>query len=286
MTNAPPPCSALSRRALVLGALAAGTAPAAAQFGAGARSGVVALRATLGERGPEIGEELVWRIFTVRGSDAQFFAKLEQPRPSVALPVGEYAIHVSYGLATATRQVNVNETGMLLTLPVTAGSLTAKGYLGVPENPLPPHRQRIAVYIPTANNSEGRLVTNNLRPGSVMHLPEGVYHLVSTYSGSNSVVRSDIKIETGRLTEAVVNHKAATMTLKLVRQAGGVAIAGVEWTIETPGGDIIAEAVGAFPNVDVAEGSYSVLARHNEREFRGTMKVEGGVNRDFEIVAE
>jgi hypothetical protein len=119
-----------------------------------------------------------------------------------------------------------------------------------------------------------------------LRLPEGTYHLVSTFSGTNSVVRSDVKVETGRITEAVVNHRAATMTLKLVKEIGGVALAGAEWTIETPGGDIVAEAVGAFPTVDIAEGSYNVTARHNQREYKGVMKVEGGLNRDFEIVIE
>ena len=129
-------------------------------------------------------------------------------------------------------------------------------------------------------------MTDSLRPGSKLALPEGTYHLVSTYSGSNSVVRTDVKIETAKITEASVNHRAATMTLKLVRETGGVAIAGVQWTVETPGGDIVAEAVGAFPTVEIAEGSYPVTARLNDREFKGTMKVEGGQNRDFELVLE
>jgi hypothetical protein len=146
--------------------------------------------------------------------------------------------------------------------------------------------QALRLFIPTANNSEGRLVTSVLRPGAVLRLPEGTYHLVSTYTGTNSVVRSDVKIETGKVTEAAVNHRAATMALKLVRVVGGAALAGTQWTIETPGGDIVAEAAGAFPNVDIAEGAYTVTARHNDREYKGQMKVEGGVNRDFEIVVE
>lgn len=268
-------------------ALSCLVSPAVAQVGPGIqRNGVLALRATYGDRGTEIPDSLVWRIYAVRGANAQLVQQTDVPRPSFVLPAGAYAVHVSHGLATAVRRLSVGETGSVASIPINAGALTVSGHLGVPENPIPPARQKIAVFIPTANNSEGKLVTEVLRPRTKLMLPEGTYHLVSTYSGSNSVVRTDVKVETGKVTEAVVNHRAATMVLKLVRQKGGVALAGVEWTIETPGGDIIAEAAGAFPSVDVAEGTYNVLARHNEREYRGAMKVEGGVNRDFEIVAE
>jgi len=263
---------------LVLGA------PSVFAQGGAVRTGGLTLRATYGERGPEIGAPLIWRIYSARGTDLQLVATSDQPRTSLALPIGDYAIHASHGLATASRLITLGETGQVTSLAINAGGLSVSGYLGVPERPLPGYRQKLALYIPTANNSEGKLVTDNLRPSSIIRLPEGTYHLVSTYTGSNSVVRSDVRIETGKLTEAVINHRAATMTLKLVRQPGGVALAGAQWTIETPGGDIVGEAVGAFPDVDVAEGSYNVLARHNERDYRGVMKVEGGINHDFEIV--
>jgi hypothetical protein len=253
---------------------------------AGTRTGVLSLRATYGEKGGEIAGDLVWRVFAVHGGDAELVVKSQAPKPSLVLPTGQYVVHVSHGLATATRDFNVGETGSVSTVAINAGALTVSGYLGVPERPIPPQRQKLSVFIPTANNSEGKLVTTSLKPFTKLSLPEGTYHLVSTYSGSNSVVRTDVKIETGKVAEATVNHRAATMTLKLVRQKGGVALAGAEWTIETPGGDIVAEAVGAFPSVDIGEGTYNVLARHNDREYKGQMKVEGGVNRDFEIVVE
>lgn len=270
-----------SRRALLALGLAGFARPATAQ-----RSGLLTLRATFGERGAEIAQDLVWRIYSVRGTDAQLVQQSVEARPNFALAPGEYAVHASHGLATAIRTVTVTEIGTAAVIPINAGALVVTGHIGGPERPMPPARQALRLFIPTANNSEGRLVTNVLRPGSVLRLPEGTYHLVSSYTGTNSVVRSDVKVETGKVTEAAVNHRAATMTLKLVRAEGGVALAGTQWTIETPGGDIVAEAVGAFPNVDIAEGAYTVTARHNDREYKGQMKVEGGVNRDFEIIVD
>ncbi len=258
-------------------------APAAAQQ---PNVAALSLRATYGERGADVPADLTWRVYAVQGADISLAATSDQPRPSFVLPLGRYVVHVSLGLATGMRQLDIGGMGAASTVSINAGALAVTGHLGVSDQPIPPGRQRLQLFIATANNSEGRLVTNNLQPGTRLVLPEGVYHLVSTYSGSNSVVRTDVKIETGKLTAASVNHRAASMTLKLVREAGGVAIAGVQWTVETPGGDIVAEAVGAFPTVEVAEGSYPVTARLNDREFKGTMKVEGGQNRDFELVLE
>jgi hypothetical protein len=275
-------------RFLVLSLVFALNIPAAfAQFDPGARASILSLRASYGERGPEISKELVWRIYSVvRGSDVNLVATSDQVRPTLSLPQGEYAIHVSHGLATATRSLFLRETNASLMLPINAGAMMVRGVLGSPDRPLAPHRQKVAVFIPTANNSEGKLISNNLKPGAILRVPDGVYHIVSTYTGSNSVVRSDVRVETGRFSEVVVNHRAATITLKLVRQQGGVALADTQWTVETPGGDIVAEAVGAFPDIDIAEGTYPVIARNNGREYRGQLKVEGGLNRDFEIMVE
>lgn len=52
------------------------------------------------------------------------------------------------------------------------------------------------------------------------------YHVVSAYGSVNATVRSDIRVEAGKLTEATVEHKAAQVTMKLVREKGGEALAG------------------------------------------------------------
>ena len=54
----------------------------------------------------------------------------------------------------------------------------------------------------------------------MIRLPEGTYHVVSTYGDANAIMRSDLKVESGRVTEATLNHRAATVTLKLVGIGG------------------------------------------------------------------
>ena len=102
--------------------------------------------------------------------------------------------------------------------------------------------------------------------GDVILVPDGSYHIVSHYGDGNSVVRSDIRVQTGKLIDAVVTHRAAIITLKLVSQYGGEARANTQWSVLTPGGDVVKELIGAFPRVILAEGEYRAVARSDDRE--------------------
>ena len=99
-------------------------------------------------------------------------------------------------------------------------------------------------------------------------------------------VAPDLKVETGKITEATLNHRAATVTLKLVASIGGEAFAGTAFSVLTPGGDVIREAIGAFPSVTLAEGDYVLIARHESEVYTREFKVESGLNRDVEILAK
>jgi len=135
-------------------------------------------------------------------------------------------------------------------------------------------------------NSEGRLVRAGIKTGELLRLPEGTYHVVSTYGESNAIQRADLKVENGRVTDATMNHRAATVTLKLVAAPGSEAFAGTAFSVLTPGGDTIREAIGAFPQVTLAEGDYVLIARHDGQVFTREFKVESGLDRDIEVQAK
>ena len=97
--------------------------------------------------------------------------------------------------------------------------------------------------------------------------------MVSNYGDGNAVMRNDVRVQAGKLTDARINHRAAVITLKLVGEKGGEALANTAWSVLTPGGDVIKESIGAFPVVILAEGDYVALARNEgkvyNREFQG-----------------
>ena len=110
--------------------------------------------------------------------------------------------------------------------------------------------------------AERRRIAQSVISGDVVLLPAGTYNIVSNYGDGNSVVRSDVNIDAGKLTDIVVTHRAAVITLKLVNNPGGEALANTQWTVLTPGGDVIKESIGAFPRIVLAEGDYHVIARN------------------------
>jgi hypothetical protein len=125
----------------------------------------------------------------------------------------------------------------------------------------------------------------NVVSGDVVMLPEGTYYIVSNYGDANSVVRSDVHVQAGKLTDIVVTHRAAVLTLKLVNDKGGEALANTQWTVLTPGGDTIKESMGAFPRVILAEGEYHLVARNEGRTFQRDFKVITGVDGEVEVLA-
>ena len=85
---------------------------------------------------------------------------------------------------------------------------------------IPPSRLRFSVYEATSDAvGERALIVPDVSPNTVVRLNAGIYHVVSTYGTVNAVIRSDIRVEAGKLTEAMVEHKAAEVTMKLVREA-------------------------------------------------------------------
>jgi hypothetical protein len=99
------------------------------------------------------------------------------------------------------------------------------------------------------------------------------------------VVRSDIRVQAGKLTDVTVTHRAAVITLKLVSDKGGEALANTAWSVITPAGDVIKEYNGAFPKVTLSEGEYRVIAKNEGKVFERPFNVSNGVDGEIEVIA-
>src|SRR5262249_35044365 len=88
-----------------------------------------------------------------------------------------------------------------------------------------------------------------------------------------------------KLTDATINHRAAIITLKLVNERGGEARADTQWSVLTPGGDVVKESIGAFPRVILAEGEYRAIARNDNRTYESEFRVVAGVDRGAGVMA-
>jgi len=100
----------------------------------------------------------------------------------------------------------------------------------------------------------------------------------------NAVVRADLRVEPGQLTDATLYHKAAQVSFKLVSEAGGEAIADIDWTVKTADGQTVFTNIGAFPSTVLAEGDYLVLAKRGEQVYNREFQVQPGPAREIEVL--
>ncbi|WP_196223409.1 hypothetical protein [Roseibium sp. RKSG952] len=231
---------------------------------------------------------LIWRIYsevtndegrleliaTARGGDAEF-----------RLDPGSYLIHTSYGHATATNRIVIGREVQSKMVTLNAGGVTLDAAFG-DDTPLVSPELKFDIYgTEFDERGERELVVGDVKPGKIIRLNSDTYHVVSTYGAANAVVRADVQIIAGKLTEATIYHEAADITLKLVNELGGEAIANTSWSVLSPGGDVVVEANGAFPDFVLAAGEYEVVARNSGRTYQDKFTVQPGVDREVEVLA-
>lgn len=228
---------------------------------------------------------LVWRVYAdnADADKAVLVRKTDEPAPILTLDPGAYIVHVTWGLATGTRRVVVGQTPINEKIMLSAGGLRLGATLG--DMRIPKDKLSFSIYVTANNDPQGRVIVDNARADEIIRLPEGNYRVVSTYGDTNANAAADVRVETGKVIDAIMRHRAATVTLKLVANPGAEAIANTTFSVLTPGGDTIREAIGAFPSMTLAEGDYIVIARNGGRVFTQEFKVKSGVDRDVEVLA-
>ncbi|MBW9061763.1 hypothetical protein JNB71_00355 [Rhizobium herbae] len=251
----------------------------------------IRLEALLTEKGSPVEQGLTWRVFSpIPGSDGKLplLATSEGGSAAFQLIPGEYFVNVAFGRAGATRKIKIAEAGPVekQVLVLDAGGVMLNAVSGSDVR-IPPGELSFSIFsADEKENGERALVVADVKPGTVVRLNTGTYHVVSNYGSVNAVIRADIQIEAGKLTEATIQHRAAKLTLKLVSEPGGEAIADTAWSILTSSGDVVSESVGAFPTLVLAEGGYTAIARNNEKIFQRDFTVKAGVNTDVEVLLD
>lgn len=250
--------------------------------------GEITLSAQLTDKGADITRGLVWRVFRPKADEHGKLPLVASAHGGTAkfdLEPGSYLVHAAYGRAGATKRITVGKEARRETLVLDAGGLELDATLSGGAR-IPPEKLRFSIYEgQAAAGDDGTLILPNVRPNTVVRLNAGTYHVVSTYGKVNAVIRSDIRVEAGKLTEATVEHRAAEVTLKLVRETGGEAIADTSWSVLNESGDPIKETVGAFAPMVLAEGDYTVVAKNRDRIYQRDFSVEAGKNEEVEVIA-
>ena len=247
----------------------------------------LSLSARFGKELGAIGGGLDWRVYAAKAEPGGRYKLVKEDKtasPTLVLPAGNYIVHVDFGLATAVKPVSLRGPAVREEFDLPAGGLRIEGRVGNAR--VPPNQISFDVYKGSQfEPGDRRPIAERIQTGAVIVVPEGTYYIVSNYGDANATVRSDIRVQAGKLTDVTVNHRAAAITLKLVGEKGGEALANTAWSVLTPGGDVIKESIGAFPRVILAEGEYRAIARNEGKVYEREFKVVPGVDGDVEVLA-
>src|SRR5213078_985545 len=258
-------------------------APAAPAVPTG--QGALAVSARFGRDLPAINGGLHWRVYRTEQNGITRIVKEDKgPAPTFILPPGAYVVSAGFGLANVTKALQLRPETMKDVFEIPAGGLRIEGRVGdarIPQGQISFDLYKGSQFEP----GDKRPIVTAIMTGDIVLLPEGSYHVVSNYGDANATVRSDIRVEVGKLTDATINHRAAIITLKLVTERGGEARANTQWSVLTPGGDVIKESIGAFPRVVLAEGDYRAIARNDNKTYEGSFRVVNGVDGEVEVIA-
>jgi hypothetical protein len=242
------------------------------------------LEARLLPAGPAVTEGLIWRVFAAQpNGDGQLplVQEAEGGTAKLHLAAGDYLVHAAFGRAGATKRITVAEDDQVESLVLDAGGLMLSSVVG-DDRSIEAERLTFEVQ---QQDETGEMVTvvPKATAGRVLRLAAGTYHVISRYGSVNAVVRADIEVEAGKLTEAVMRHTGAEVTLKLVAEEGGEALANTSWTVTTQDGIEVHESVGAFPSIILAAGTYTAVAQHQGEIYSRDFQVEPGLARDIEV---
>jgi hypothetical protein len=251
----------------------------------------VTFKALISEQGPNLQSGLTWRVYAAKASPEGGGFKLlsthREANPTAALLPGEYLVNAAYGLSNLTKKIKV-ESGRSLeeTFVLNTGALKLAALL--------PSGEKLAdgaVKFDILSDEEDQFgnrhkILGNARPGVVIRLNAGAYRIESLYGDANAIVKADVTVEPGKVTEATIKQTGAKTTLKLVQSLGGEALADTKWTILTSAGDVVKENAGALPTHILAPGSYAVVADHGGLSYTRKFSIETGEAKQVEVVVD
>lgn len=244
------------------------------------------LKARLNQDGPDIPTGLVWRVFAPEaGPDGQLALIASSKGGSAVfnLPEGSYLVHAAYGRAGATKRITLTSGNRHEVMTLDAGGMKLSAVLP-DEGEIKSDLLRFSIYADEDNNDRS-LIVPDVKPDTIIRLNSGTYHVVSNYGTANATIRADIRVEAGKLTEATVEHRAAEVILKLVREKGGEALADTSWSVLNASGDVVRESAGAYSSMVLIEGDYVAVAKNKDRIYQRDFKVTSGDNEEVEVIA-
>ncbi len=228
---------------------------------------------------------VTWRIYgSQEGKDGKLpmLGTFTGGKAFFNLPAGYYYVHSAYGYTERIKRIKLLPPQTNVSFSLDAGGLRLNAAF----------REGDIIPAKDLNFDIAKLEGNTLNPlasdvkaDELVHLPEGQYHVSSHYGTINSQTSANVRVLSGKITDLTLYQRGAEVTLKLVSELGGEAMANTSWSVLTPGGDpVINTVASAFPSFVLAAGDYVAFAHHEGTNYRADFTIESGIHRDVEVL--
>ncbi len=246
------------------------------------------LDAYLVSEGPAIERGVVWRVFRDKADiDGKLpvIATARGGSASINLNSGTYLVHAAFGRAGASKRINIGAENLAESFILQAGGLVLNAETA--NHVIQPKHLRFSIF-ERQQNEEGqrKMIAPNVEPNKIVQLNEGTYHVLSRYGTINATVRADLEVKAGQVTKAVLQHRGAGVSLRLVSRPGGDPVANTSWSVFTEDGDNVFSSQLVSPFLVLAEGSYEAVVRNGDDNYRRTFAVRSGENAAIEVLLE
>jgi len=249
------------------------------------------LVAKLASDAPPLTTNIKWEIYNFQkssdGNRAQIVTS-DVAQPILPLAPGKYIVRAVFGVSSAAKVVTISTAQITdATFILNTGGIRVKPLLIAGEPPLgKTPRQWIYLASGPKNLTAPQLVAIADDPKKIHQLTAGTYELISKFGTANAIVKTNVTVSPGLLTDVEVSHKAGIVTFKLFKKwRGGEELTDVIWKLFDEEDNIVASNLAAGSGEIIAPGRYKVAAKYNEDTFTKIFRIKPGRKKLIQVVA-
>jgi len=249
------------------------------------------LVARLASNSPPLSANIKWEIYNFTkssdGNRAQILTS-DVARPNLPLAPGKYIVRAVFGVSSTAKVIKISPAQITsATFVLNTGGIRVKPVLIAGKPPAGKVPRQWIYLAPTPKNPNApRFIATADDPDQIHQLNAGTYELVSKFGTANAVVKTNVTVSPGLLTEVEISHKAGIVRFKLFKkQRGGEELNGVVWKLFDDEGNEVASNLAASSGEIVAPGRYKVSAKYNGNTYTRMFRIKPGRTKLVQVIA-
>lgn len=248
------------------------------------------LTAKLSNDSPALTTSIKWEIYNFKkspdGNRAQI-ATSDDAMPTLLLAPGKYIVRAVFGVSSTAKVLKITEGQIAdATFILNTGGLRIRPVLIAGEPPIGKNPQQWLYLAPQPGSSETpKLVATANNPLQIHQLTAGTYELISKYGTANAIVKTNVVVSPGLLTDVEIGHKAGIAKFKLLlRWSGGVELEDVSWQLFDETGNEVVKNPTAKTGEILAPGRYQAAAQYEGAVYTKLFHVKPGKRTIVKVV--